>query len=214
MDRTPFDSTWLRSHQLLDEQELRGKAGSLKSKAGGDDVEISPVKPATVRNDGISTETVSLPTPHNEPETAAAPHPAPISLDGGETKTSLHEDRESFSAAQALHPEEPTIVYAQHSDSHRSEFPDQQESEPGAPLNGAEKAYPEHGGAFHERVRQEEGGALFQQPLLWPTPPQQDTPRVQIGQVDVIIEAPHAPETRSAPAPLNDFASRHFVRRL
>ena len=215
MDRTPIDSTRLRSHQLLHEQEeLRGKAGSLQSKAGGDDVEISPVKPATVRNDGISTETVSLSTPHNEPETAAVLHPAPISLDGGETKTSLHEDRDSFSAAQAFHPKGRTIVYAQHSDSARSGFPNQEESEPGDPLNGAEKAYPEYGGAFHERVGQEEGGALFQQPLLWPTPPQQDTPRVQIGQVDVIIEASHAPETKSAPAPENDFASRHFLRRL
>ena len=45
-------------------------------------------------------------------------------------------------------------------------------------------------------------------------PTTQDTPPVQIGQVDVIIEASHAPETKSAPAPENDFASRHFLRRL
>lgn len=214
MDSPAFDSARLWSQQFLDEQEMGDKAGSLKPKAGADHVEISPVKPAAMGNDRISAETVPLPTPHNEPQTTAVLHTKPISLEEGETETSLREDRESFSIAQPLHPEEPTRVDAQHSDSQRSEFPDQQKIEPGDPFNVAEKTYPEHDGSFHERVGQEEGGALFQQPLLWPTPPQQDTPRVQIGQVDVIIEAPHAPETRSVPAPENDFASRHFLRRL
>jgi hypothetical protein len=42
-----------------------------------------------------------------------------------------------------------------------------------------------------------------------------DAPKVQIGQIDVIIEAAAQPAAKPAPAPSpNDLASRHYLRRL
>jgi hypothetical protein len=62
---------------------------------------------------------------------------------------------------------------------------------------------PKDGGLFHSRV-----------PLRSPEK-MHDAPKVQIGQIDVIIEAAAQPAAKPAPAPSpNDLASRHYLRRL
>jgi hypothetical protein len=42
-----------------------------------------------------------------------------------------------------------------------------------------------------------------------------DAPQVNIGRIDVIVEAAQQPETKQMPVqPVNDFTSRHYLRRL
>jgi hypothetical protein len=60
---------------------------------------------------------------------------------------------------------------------------------------------PKDGDSFHSRA-----------PLRSPEK-KHEAPKVQIGQIDVIIEAAAQPATKPAPAPI-DLASRHYLRRL
>ena len=62
---------------------------------------------------------------------------------------------------------------------------------------------PKDGDSFHSRA-----------PLRSPEK-KHEAPKVQIGQIDVIIEAAAQPSTKQAPAPSPiDLASRHYLRRL
>ncbi len=62
---------------------------------------------------------------------------------------------------------------------------------------------PKDGDSFHSRA-----------PLRYPEK-KHEAPKVQIGQIDVIIEAPAQSATKPAPPPLPiDLSSRHYLRRL
>lgn len=64
-------------------------------------------------------------------------------------------------------------------------------------------------------VGENEGhGGMDRPPLLWTEPQPRETNDVQIGQVEVIIEAPPPPEGKAPSAPTVEFSSRHFLRRL
>ncbi len=68
---------------------------------------------------------------------------------------------------------------------------------------------------FHADLMPKDGDSFHSRAPLRSPEKKHEAPKVQIGQIDVIIEAAAQPATKPAPAPsLVDLASRHYLRRL
>jgi len=70
-------------------------------------------------------------------------------------------------------------------------------------------------GPSHADLMPKDGDSFHSRTPLRSHEKKHEAPRVQIGQIDVIIEAAAQPAARPAPAPSSvDLASRHYLRRL
>ena len=127
----------------------------------------------------------------------------------------ISSDMELASVPQSTGKKESTSAVSPGPAPSKTGIPEQHITRPARPSASPETLRSVLATPFQTDSMPKAGDTIRSRPPLRSPEKTDEAPKVQIGQIDVIIEAAAQPATKPAPAPSSDdLASRHYLRRL